>query len=52
MKIATSEPGVTKPATRAGSLRLTEIATIPLGIGSTLLSAAPPNLEAMTCSPG
>ena len=33
-KIATSEPGLTKPATRAGSVRLTEIATLSSGIGS------------------
>ncbi len=53
-KIATSEPGFTKPATRAGSVRFTEIASLSLGIGSAdgVASASPPNLSEMICSPG
>src|SRR3546814_1333426 len=49
--IATSEPGFTKPATRAGSVRLTEIAIIPSGIASEVFSTVPPKRLAVTCSP-
>ena len=41
--------------TRAVSLRLTEIAIIPFGIGrvvSASTSSAPPNFSAISCSPG
>ena len=54
-KIATSEPGLTNPATRAVSVRLTEIAMLPLGMGrlvSASTSAAPPNFSGISCSPG
>ena len=53
MKIATLSPGLTKPATRAVSVRLIDIAIIPLGMVSALVAAAVvPNLLAMICSPG
>src|SRR5690606_36446718 len=52
-KTATCEPGVTKPATRAGSVRLTDTAIIPSGIASVVLSTAPePNLLEVICSSG
>ena len=53
-KIATCDPGFTKPATRAGSVRLTEIAILSLGMVSAdgADSASPPNLSEMICSPG
>ena len=55
-KIATSDPGLTNPATRAVSVRLIEIAMLPLGIGRLVESAstseAPPNLLVISCSPG
>ena len=45
-KIETSEPGLTKPATRAGSVRLTETAILPSGICSVDCTAAElPNLR-------
>ena len=53
MKMATLSPGFTKPATRAGSVRLIEIAILPLGMVSPV-AAAPvaPNLELVSCSFG
>ena len=46
-KIATSEPGLTKPATRSGSVRLTEMAILPLGMprGEAASAALAPNLS-------
>ena len=52
MKIATLSPGFTKPATRAGSVRLTEIAILPLGMVRPLAVPVAPNLELISCSPG
>ena len=52
MKMATLSPGFTKPATRAGSVRLTEIAILPLGMVSPLAVPVAPNLELISCSPG
>jgi len=50
---ATSDPGLTNPATRAGSVRLTEIAIFPSGICSDDGTAEVcPNLASMICSPG
>ena len=53
-KMDTCEPGFTKPATRAGSVRFTEIATMSLGIVSadSASSTSVLNLSEMICSPG
>ena len=50
-KMATSEPFWTLPATRSGSVRLTEMAVMPFGIGRELAVACTwlPNWLAMTC---
>ena len=52
MKMATLSPGFTNPATRAGSVRLTEMAILPLGIARALALPATPNFEVISCSPG
>ena len=46
MKIATLSPGFTKPATRAGSERLTEMAILPLGMVRPVAAPVAPNFEA------
>ncbi len=51
-KMATLEPGETKPATRPVSDRVTEMATSPSGMLSTFWSPGAPNLLVMICSPG
>ena len=54
-KMPTFAPGRMNEPTRAVSLRLTEIAIIPSGIGrvvSASTSSAPPNFSAISCSPG
>ena len=52
-KMATLSPGLTNPATRAVSVRLIEIAMLPLGIVSVLVAAAvAANFVEMICSPG
>ncbi len=52
-KIATSEPGLTKPATRSGSVRLIEMAILFAGMpsGEAASAALAPNLSATICSP-